>query len=99
MHTEKSPFRLFDSRTEATNLQRFTVPWLIATYALSYAKSIQIDHWKEMLIAIIDENQLMGEGVLCIAQSKIYSIVLLTLPKKVEAAAGIYFYLLCFSSP
>jgi hypothetical protein len=39
------------------------VPWLIATYGFSYAKSIQLDLLNEMLIAIIDENQLMGAGI------------------------------------
>lgn len=69
-------------RTEATNLQRFAVPWLIATYGLSYAKSIEMPLLKEMLIAIIDENNMLGPGLSCAAQSKFYAIAFTDLTKK-----------------
>jgi hypothetical protein len=75
------------------------VPWLIATYGLSYAKSIQLDLLKEMLIAIINENQLMGERVSCLAQSKTYLISFNDLARQVKSAAGLYFYVLCFACP
>ena len=72
-----------------TNLQRVAVQWLIATYRLSYAKSIDMPLLKEMLISIIDENNLLGPGLSCAAQSKLYAIAFMDLTKKVKAAAGI----------
>jgi hypothetical protein len=55
---EKGPFAIFDLRPNANNLQRFIVPWLIATYGLSYPKTMETHVLKEMLIAIIDQNKL-----------------------------------------
>ncbi len=92
---DKGPFVVFDIKTAATNLQRFAVQWLIATYRLSYAKSIQISVLKEMLIAIIDEHNLLGEGQSCAVLSKQYALAFTDLTKKVKAAAGIFCVLLC----
>jgi len=47
------PFKVFENKTLATKLQRLTVQWLIATYGLSYPKSIEIHLLKEMMIALI----------------------------------------------
>ena len=67
----------------------------MSTYGLSYAKSIELPLLKEMLIAIIDENNMLGPGLSCAAQSKSYAIAFTDLAKRVKAAAGIYFVLLC----
>ncbi len=80
MDIDKGPFVVFETKTAATNLQRFAMQWLIAIYGLSYAKSIQISVLKEMLIAIIDEHNLLGEGQSCAllhwgaSQCKLWSI-------------------------
>jgi hypothetical protein len=78
---DKGPFVVFEIKTAATNLQRFAVPWLIATYGLSYAKSIQMLVLKDMLIAIIDEHNLLGEGQSCALLSKQYVLAFTDLPK------------------
>jgi hypothetical protein len=92
------PFKVFENKTLATKLQRLTVPWLIATYGLSYPKSIEIHLLKEMMIALIDENSMLGPGLSCAAQSKLYSVAFMDLTKKVKAAAGIYIFS-CSSVP
>ena len=97
MQIDKGPFVIFDNKTVATNLQQFVVLWLIATYGLSYPKSIEIFRLKEMLIAIIDENHMLGQDPSCAAQSKLYSVAFMDLTKKVKAAAGISILLLCTS--
>ena len=40
-------------------MQKFIVPWSIAIHGLSFAKAMEIEQIKEMLIAVIDELQLM----------------------------------------
>ena len=94
---EKGPFAIFDLRPNATNLQRFIVPWLIAKYGLSYPKTMETHVLKEMLIAIIDQNKLLGPYDSCAAQSKIYAVAFQDLVKKVKNAAGLSFILLCYS--
>jgi len=95
---EKGPFAIFDLRPNATNLQRFIVPWLIAKYGLSYPKTMETHVLKEMLIAIIDQNKLLGPYDSCAAQSKIYAVAFQDLVKKVKNAAGLSFTMLCCTS-
>ena len=95
---EKGPFAIFDLRPNATNLQRFIVPWLIARYGLSYPKTMETHVLKEMLIAIIDQNKLLGPFDSCAEQSKIYAVAFQDLAKKVKNAAGLSFIMLCCTS-
>ena len=95
---EKGPFALFDHRPNATNLQRFIVPWLIASHGLSYPKTIDHVLLKQMLIAIIDQNKLLGPYDSCAEQAKIYSVAFQDLVKKVKNAAGLSCVLLCCTS-
>ena len=95
---EKGPFAIFEHRPNATNLQRFIVPWLIASYGLSYPKTIDIGVLKEMLIAIIDQNKLLGPDVSCAVQSRLYPVGFQDLVKKVKNAAGLSCVLLWFAS-
>jgi hypothetical protein len=102
LQIDQGPFVIFDNKTVATNLQLFVVLWLIATYGLSYPKSIEIlliaiNLLIAMLIAIIDENHMFGQDPSCAAPSKLYSVAFMDLTKKVKAAAGIYILLLCTS--
>ena len=88
---------LFDDKTIATSLQpvqRLAVLWLVATYGLSYPKSIEILRLKEMLIAIIDKNHFLEMDLSCAQQSKLYSVAFMDLTKRVKAAAGISIVLL-----
>ena len=98
LEIEKGPFAIFDHRPNATNLQRFIVPWLIARYGLSYPKTMETHVLKEMLIAIIDQNKLLGPYDSCAAQSKIYAVAFQDLAKKVKNAAGFSFIMLCCTS-
>ena len=95
---EKGPFAIFDLRPNATNLQRFIVPWLIASHGLSYPKTIDHVLLKQMLIAIIDQNKLLGPYDSCAEQSKIYAVAFQDLVKKVKNAAGLSFNMLCSTS-
>ena len=95
---EKGPFAIFEHRPNATNLQRFIVPWLIASYGLSYPKTIDISVLKEMLIAIIDQNKLLGPDVSCAVQSRLYPVGFQDLVKKVKNAAGLSCVLLWFTT-
>jgi len=95
---EKGPFAIFDLRPNTTNLQRFIVPWLIAKYGLSYPKTMETHVLKEMLIAIIDQNKLLGPYDSCAEQSKIYAVAFQDLAKKVKNAAGLSFIMLCCTS-
>ncbi len=98
LEIEKGPFAIFDHRPNATNLQRLIVPWLIATYGLSFPKSIENAVLKQMLVAIIDQNKLLGPFDSCAEQSKIYAVGFQDLVKKVKNAAGLSFILLCCTS-
>jgi hypothetical protein len=95
---EKGPFAIFDLRPNATNLQRFIVPWLIARYGLSYPKTMETHVLKEMLIATIDQNKLLGPYDSCAEQSKIYAVAFQDLVKKVKNTAGLSFIMLCCTS-
>jgi hypothetical protein len=53
---------------------------------------------KEMLIAIIDQNKLLGAYDSCAEQSKIYAVAFQDLAKKVKNAAGLSFIMLCCTS-
>jgi hypothetical protein len=63
------------------------VPWLIARYVLSYPKPINIHILKQMLITLTFELFVMGPGLSCAAQSKLYLVTFMDLTKKVKAAA------------
>ncbi len=67
---EKGAFAIFDPRPNATNLQRFIVLWLIARYGLSYPKTMETNVLKEMLIAIIDQNKLLGRLIRALSSLK-----------------------------
>ncbi len=99
MELDKGPFIIFENKTAATNLQLFAVPWLIAAYGLLYAKSMQMSVLKKMLIAMIDENNLLGQGLSCSEQpeAKLFPFAFADLAKNVKIAAGIYFALVCFT--
>ncbi len=51
-------------------MQKYMVPWSIVLNVLSFAKTMKVDNIKEMLIAIIDEQQLMQGYPDCVAEAK-----------------------------
>ena len=59
----KGPFAIFDHRANATNLQRFIVPWLIASYGLSYPKTQQV-----FLLSCSVVHQLPADAILYLPQ-------------------------------
>ena len=61
-------------------------------YGMSY-KSVKLDVIKEMMIAIIDAETLIGPWVSCAQQAKIYAIRFNTIVKKAKAAAGLYMFI------
>ncbi len=52
------PFATFLEKKVATAMQKLIVPWGIAIH-LSFAKSMKLENTKEMLIAIINEQQVL----------------------------------------
>ncbi len=76
-------------------MQNFIVPWSIAIHCLSFAKPMQLKHMKEMLIAIIDEQQLMPGFPDCLAEEKKHSVAFSDFAKRVKNAAGMTHVVCC----
>ena len=68
-------------------MQKYIVPWSIAIHGLSFAKRMTIDSVKEMLIAIIDEKELMPGHPNCAKEVARYLLAFEDFAKKVKAAA------------
>ena len=83
------PFASFAERRIASAMQKYIVPWSIAIHGLSYAKRMSIDSVKEMLIAIIDEKELMPGHPSCAKEVAKYPLAFGDFARKVKAAAGI----------
>jgi hypothetical protein len=65
------------------------VQWLILKYGMSY-KGAKINVVKQMVEAIVDENDLLGLGVQCSQIMKPYAIGFNTVVKKAKLAASLY---------
>ena len=85
----------FFGKKDATAMQKFIVPWSIAIHGLSFAKSMKIEQVKEMLIAVIDELQLMPGYPDTAAVAKRHSIAFGDLAKQAKNAAGMNHVVLC----
>ena len=73
----------------STGIQRVLVPWLIAYSGLSF-KSTLMSVVKEMIIAILDANSWLGDGVKSAEEAKRFPIALLDLAKRAKSAAVIF---------
>ena len=65
---------LFAEKKVATLMQKFIVPWSIAIHCLSFAKAMKIEQIKEILIAVIDELQLIPGHPDTVAVAKRHSV-------------------------
>jgi hypothetical protein len=54
-----SSFATFSEKKVATSMKKFIVPWSIAIHGLSFTKPMKLENIKEMLIAIINEQQII----------------------------------------
>ena len=91
------PFASFAERRIASAMQKYIVPWAIAIHGLSFAKRMTIDSVKEMLIAIIDEKELMPGHPNCAKEVAKYPLAFGDFARKVKAAAGISLLAFMFS--
>ena len=78
-------FLFFLNRTNATNLQRLLVPWLIAKHGLSF-KFTEISVVQQMITAVID-SQGWFAGVPCAEEAKKFPLAWTDLVTKAKTAA------------
>ena len=88
------PWQILRHKAKSTLLQKQIVPWFIAMYGLSYAKSIKLEVLKEMLIAVCDSLKILEIGMTSEEAAKAYPIGFADIAKNVKAAAGMYLYIL-----
>ena len=80
------------NKGRATTIQRVLLPWLIAKYGLSF-KYAKMDVVKQMVVAIIDEHDLLGLGMSCLEVTKTFTIGFNTIVQKAKLAAGLYMFI------
>ena len=88
------PWIILKKKANSTLLQKRIVPWFIAMYGLSYAKSIKLEVVKEMLIAVCDSLNILEDSMTSEEAAKAYPIGFADIAKNVKAAAGMYLYIL-----
>ncbi len=77
-------------KSNASEVQRLVVPWLIAMYCLTYPKSLKLDVIKQQIMAVAP---LLGLLTNCKAVAKEFPVGLNDIAKKCKAAAGMLSYL------
>ena len=77
-------------KSNASEVQRLVVPWLIAMYGLTYAKSLKLDVIKQQIMAVAP---LLGLLTNCKAAAEEFPVGLNDIAKKCKAAAGMLSYL------
>jgi hypothetical protein len=82
------------NKGRATALQRLLVPWLISTHGLSY-KTARMGSVKEMVEAIIDQENLLELGEPCHDVKQTYSIGFNTVVRNAKKAAGLFIVIHC----
>ena len=85
------PFERLEGTTNkgrATSVQRVLLPWLISKYGMSY-KSARMEVVKQMVEAIIDQENLLELGVQCHHVRHTHSIGFNTVVKNAKKAAGL----------
>ncbi len=55
--TDKGPWAWLSDKSNASRMQKHIVPWLIAMYGLSYAKTASNAVVRQMVIALFDEHE------------------------------------------
>ena len=85
------PFAVLEGtrhRNRTTAIQRILVQWLIAKYGMRY-KKVKHDVLKQMVMAIIDEEDMLELGGPCQQVAKDYAIGFNSVVKKAKLAAGL----------
>jgi hypothetical protein len=90
------PWKVLTVKRSATLVQRTIVPWAIALYGVSFKKSLSLDIAKEMLISFCDSKGILASGMTAAETAKKYPVGFTDISNRVQAAAGMYFYILYF---
>ena len=77
-------------KSNALEVQRLVVQWLIAMYGLTYAKSLKLNVIKQQIMAV---GPLLGLLLNCKAAAEELPVGLNYVAKQVKAAAGMFIYL------
>ncbi len=77
-------------KSNASEVQRLVVQWLIAMYCLTYPKSLKLDVIKQHIMAV---GPLLGLLTICKAAAEDFPVVLNDVAKRCKAAAGMLSYL------
>ena len=77
-------------KSNALEVQRLVVQWLIAMYCLTYAKSLKLDVIKQQIMAVVP---LLGLLTNCKAAAEEFPVGLNDIAKKCKVAAGMLSYL------
>ncbi len=77
-------------KSNASEVQRLVVLWLIAMYSLTYPKSLKLDVIKQQIMAVAP---LLGLLTNCKAAAEEFPVDLNDIAKKCKAAAGMFSYL------
>jgi hypothetical protein len=88
------PWKVLTVKRNATLVQRKIVPWAISLYGVSFKKSLSVDIAKEMLISFCDSKGILANGITAAETAKRYPVGFADIANKVQAAAGMYFYIL-----
>ena len=83
--TDLGPWEILLVKSNASEVQRMVVPWLIAMYGLTYAKSIKLDVIKQQIMAV---TPLLGLLTNCKEVAEEYPVGLNDIARRVKAAAG-----------
>ncbi len=88
--TDLGPWKVFYVKSNASEVQKLIVPWFIAMYGSSYAKSLKLDVIKQVVMAMATK---LGLIKCCHWQTagEEFPISLTDVAKQVKAAAGMYF--------
>ena len=86
------PFAILEgpsNKGKATTIQRILLPWLISKHGLSY-KAARMEVVMQMVEAIIDQENLLEQGVPCRHARQTYAIGFNTVVKNAKRAAGLF---------
>ena len=84
------PFASFNLRKISSSIQQSIVLWSIAMFGYSFPKLQTFDTYREMMLAIIDEENLLPGHPDCSKEAMAYPVAFNDLVKKVKHAAGMY---------
>ncbi len=77
-------------KSNASEVQRLVVPWLIAIYCLSYPKSLKLNVINQQIMAV---GPLLGLLPNCKESTEEFPVGLNDVAKRVKAAAGMFIVL------